>query len=546
MNGAEILCELLRRYQASPIFGNPGSTEAPFLDALDGEKEPEYILGLHESVAVGMADGLARATRKPAVVSVHTSVGTMNALGHIYNAFRDETPLIVIAANKETRLLGRDCFCEVNDLAAMTDQVCKWSWEVCSVEQIPMAVNRAFKVAHYPPQGPVFLSIPEDVLRQELPDAELHIHNLSEKVVYQANDEIIKVAAEKLRNTKKPLLIVGNQVGRENAVAEAVALAESFKIPVLDEDDINLTNVNFPHDHPLYHGYLHPDHPLLKSADLIFGLGNRMFLEFSWDRRIRLNPQVPTIHMNVSPWEVSKNQVITVPIISGIKQGLVNLMTELRVESKRSLPVAPTATKGWTGEFNVQNNLNSSQVGEVLHYIYHHYPVVIVDQSISCSRELLNAIKYNRPDSLYRTAGGCLGWAVAAGMGVALGNPGGRVISIIGDGGFMFAPQALWTAAHYQIPLTIVLLNNQGYSISNFMKKVSDINKYPGILEQPSIDICQLAAAQGITARRAGNPRELAEHLITSLNSPGPVLVEAVFAEETIAADLVSKSKKNE
>ena len=301
--------------------------------------------------------------------------------------------------------------------------------------------------------------------------------------------------------------------------------------------------MNFPHDHSLYHGYLQPEHPLLESADLIFGLGNRMFFEFSWDRTIKMNPQVSIIHMNTDPWEISKNKVVSVPIISGIKLGLTKLLAELGVESKPSLTVTHKAQEGLPDKFREEKNLTLEHLAEVLHFIYHNYPVTIVDQSVSHSRKLLQTIKYTRPGSLFRTSGGCLGWAVAAGMGVALGKTGGRVISIIGDGGFMFAPQALWTAAHYNIPITIIILNNLGYSIYRFMDKVNDSNRIPGILEQPAINFCQLSAGQGITARRATCPSELVEHLTTSLNNSKPMVIEAFLSKETISAEIASMKK---
>src|SRR5512139_2033089 len=247
MKGARAFLECLKMEGVKYIFGNPGTTEVPLLDALCRFPEITYVLTLQESVAVGMADGYTKGGGQLGVVNVHTAVGTANTIGGIFVASIGKSPIVVAIANKDMRILGRNSFCEVPDLPGLTRQFTKWSWEVRTAERIPEDMLRGIKVAATFPRGPVFLSFAEDML-----DAEIEVESpvstrLKSRLSFQGNEEEIRRAAQLLLSAENPLFIAGNEVASSGAYCEGVELAELLGLPVMSEGRESWAFLNFPH-----------------------------------------------------------------------------------------------------------------------------------------------------------------------------------------------------------------------------------------------------------------------------------------------------------
>src|SRR4030042_1818024 len=254
MKGAQVFLECLKMEGIKYIFGNPGTTEVALLDALVEFSEMTYILTLQEGVAVGMADGYTRGGGTIGVVNVHTALGTANTIGGIYSASIEKSPVLLTIANKDMRILGRNSFSEVQDLCAMTRQFTKWSWEVPRADRIPEALLRGIKIATTFPQGPVFLSFTEDLLKEEIDVETLTSRRPKSPLSFQGNEEEIRRAAPLLLGAEEPLLIAGNEVAKSGAFYEVVELAECLGSPVMSEGREALATLNFPHTHPLFRG----------------------------------------------------------------------------------------------------------------------------------------------------------------------------------------------------------------------------------------------------------------------------------------------------
>src|SRR3989339_2216141 len=264
--GAETLLACLKNEGVKYVFGNPGTTEVAILDALVDTPEIEYILTLHESVAVAMADGYARVGGGVGFVNVHTALGLSNAIGGLYGAHIDGIPLLLTIANKDSRILGRGVFSEVDDICAMARQFTKWSWQVLRPENIAEDITRAFKIATTPPTGPVFLSIPEDFLARKInikipPSQRFHA-----KPRLCPNPEDIKKAVQLLFAAKRPVMIAGNEIARTEALSQAIELAELLGIPVFTEGRQSLAYLNFPNMHPLFQGAFETQPALVRTA----------------------------------------------------------------------------------------------------------------------------------------------------------------------------------------------------------------------------------------------------------------------------------------
>ena len=547
MKGARAFLECLKLEGVKYIFGNPGTTEVPLLDALCDFPEITYVLTLQESVAVGMADGYTRAGGDVAVVNVHTSVGTANTIGGVYTASIAKSPVVVAIANKDMRILGRNSFCEVPDLPGMTRQFTKWSWEVRRAERIPEDVLHGIKVATTFPRGPVFLSFAEDML-----DAEIEVEGFvstrpQSRLSFQGNEEEIRKAAHLLLSAETPLFISGNEVAGSGAFYEAVELAELLSMPVMTEGRESWASLNFPHTHPLFRGGYDSKSSYAKKADVVLGIGCKMFVDSNFSPIPDIPPQAKIIHFHSDPSEIGRRYPEEVSVLCETRSGMKALLHILRPLVTGDLKSRfQKRMERLRGEKEAEREEREKIVREHWDDVPIHLTrlvrelnqaldkdAIIVDEAARSSRTLLKFYDFEVPGTFHRSVGGYLGWGGPAALGVKLANPGRQVISLVGDGSFLFSIQNLWTAAKYHIPVVVVICNNREYravkeTCVQYKGAGAEKRVFPATeIKDPDIEFCRLAEGFGVWARKIVHPEEI-----------GPALKEALSLGKAAVLDV--------
>ncbi len=550
MKGAEAFLECLKMEGIKYIFGNPGSTEAALLDALVESPEITYILALQESVAVGMADGYTRGGGKIGVVSVHTAVGTANCIGGIYNASIENSPVLITIGNKDSHILGRNSISEIQDLTGLTRQFTKWSWEVLRAKKIPEDLLRGVKIATTFPQGPVFLSFTEDILKEEI-DVE-HLTSMRPKspLSFQGNEEEINKAAQLLLDAKRPLFIAGNEVAKSDAFYEAVELAELLGAPVMSEGRESLATLNFPHTHPLFRGIFEPQSPYVKKADVVLGIGCKMFV----DTRYSISPEIPKdakiIHFHSDPYEIAKIYPEEISALCHTKSGIKALIQALKPlltrDIKMGIKERTEKLKREKGEQDVEKEKEIQEnwdkepiclprlIRELNQTV--DKDAIIVDEAIQSSRTLLRFYDFEVPGTYYRSSAVALGWGVPSALGVKLANPKRQVIAFVGDGSFLFSIQSLWTAAKYNIPVIVIVCNNRQYkTVRDACIKYNGISAKTGTfvasdIKEPDVEFCRLAEGFGVWAKKIIHPEQIKSCLTEALSLGKPAVLDVRIA----------------
>lgn len=546
LTGREAFFEVARSEGVKYLFANPGTTELQIFDELaEGQTGVELILALQEAAAVAAADGYAQATRRPSLVNLHIAPGVANGLGNLFNAHWGRSPVVLTAGNQTTKQIFQEPMLAA-DLVRMTEQFCKWAYEVKRAEDVGPALRRAFKVAASPPTGPVFVSIPWDYLDEggevELAPPSHIAHGMP------GDPAAIAQAAQRLLDAERPMIMAGDEVGRAGAVAELVALAELVGARVVGEQ--LHSRLNFPMDHPLWQGMLAPTYtlvrPVLEQADVVFAIGATLFAPFFPSPVHPIPPEVELIHAHVDDYEIAKTfpvslgirgevratlQALVREIESRIKPGRESVLRrrgaeigEQRAAAVASLRDAVTAQVSATP---LPPIAACAQIVEAL-----DGPASIVDEAVTNSYALRLNLRQRDPDSYFFFRGGGLGWGIPAAAGVKLAQPERQVVAVVGDGATLYVPQALWTLAHHDIPATIVILNNGGYYILKAQLlgmggKAAKYERYPGMdIAEPAVDFMALAQAFGVPAERVEKGSEVAPAVRKALASGGPAVVE--------------------
>lgn len=550
LRGQDLFMELLRAEGVDVVFGNPGTTESPFMDALQDYPEFRYVLCLQESVAVAAADGYARASGKIGFANVHIAPGVANSLSMLYDAYRGGTSLVVNAGQADTHLLHGDPHLS-GDLVRMTQQYTKYSAEVLHLSQLPAMVRRAFKTAAEPPLGPSFLSLPWNVCDEEL-DYEPRPAPPSYNRV-RPDPEGVARAADLLAAAKAPIMLVGDRVADAQATGEAVVLAELIGARVYA---VTFSAVNFPSSHPQFLGLLNSNsaatRDLLQSADVVLAVGCNLFPQFVYLGAPLLDPTTTLIHLDSSAAEIDKNVPTEVGLIADPRAGLSDLgvaVEALQTPSSRAAAVerrnAGAAAKARQNEAfarELQVNWDKSPIHPTRlgHEIAQALPAegVLVDEGITSTGPLQSAGSqrpgsvYDRPGHYFKIRGGAIGWGVGAAVGVSVARPGQPVVAVIGDGSSMYSIQGLWTAAHERLPITYVICNNHMYRILklnllNFMNELKRPSAFVGMdIREPDLDFAALASAFGLRSERVANPDDLGAALERAIASGGPSVVD--------------------
>ena len=545
LSGKQAFLQILKDEGVDTMFGNPGTTELPLMDGLVREPGIRYVLALQEAVAISMADGYAQASGKLGVVNVHTSPGLGNAMGMLYDAHEAGTPLLVTAGQHDQAMNLTEPILW-SDLPPVARPYVKWSHEITRLEDLPRAVRRAAKTAMAHPTGPVFISLPVDVLNAERELDLLQRTRVAPRV--RGDRTAIEAAGDLLAKASRPILIAGDAVAHGDALAEMAQLAEVLGAPVYTE--CVPSTCSFPFTHPLYHGPFprlgQPIRQLLMQHDLLFSVGGDLFT-LSLPSDVEPMPEgLPLIHLDLDPWEIGKNYPAKVAIQGDPKATLPDLAEALR---RRLSPDAVKAAKARTEEMGKARLAKIADLRKMAQSEAGRTPItplslvasvadavpddaVVVDESISSGAGLRELLKPRDPKGFYGLRGGGIGWGLPAALGIKLAQPGRPVVALVGDGSAMYTIQSLWTAAHDSIPVVYVIFNNASYRILKqrtlALKGFSaEDDQYVGMdLVNPRIDYVGMAKALGVPGEMVEKGVDIGAAVKRGLASGGPYLVD--------------------
>ena len=548
ITGSSIFLSLLKDEGVTHLFGNPGTTELPLMDALKDHPDLTYVLGLQESVVVTMADGFARASGKLAACNVHVAPGLGNAMGAIYNAKFTGAPLLITAGQQEqghglTEPLLYD------PLVPIAAPLVKWATEITRLEDMPRIVRRAAKIATTPRTGPVFLSLPGDVLNDEK-GVDLGRSTRVDCLNRPTDDVLAKLAA-RLVTAERPALLVGHEVVTSDAFEEVSRLAEVLGAPAYQQTVPY--GAHFPSEHPAFMGALSRDQKqvrdVLAEHDLLIVAGADVLRMSVWSETDPLPPDLPLIHLGQLDWEMGKNYPAEIAIRADLKSTVKALTSVLEesggapLRAKATERLAAVADRNWLAKCERRRSSANAKstvqpvAGEwLMMQVVDALPedAVLVNEGLTSAASLLDMLPFRDKDGFHAFASGGIGWAIAAAIGIQLARPERPLVAVIGDGSAMYTIQALWTAAHLNLPITYVIPNNQGYRIlKQRLLAFHGNDNFVGMdLEDPPIDFCGLARSLGLEARRIKEPGEIGEALKTAIDGRRPTLIEVMVERD--------------
>jgi len=507
---------LLRAFKIQKVFGNPGSTELLFLS--DWPDDIDYVLGLQEASVIGMADGYAQATRNAGFVNLHSAAGVGNALGNVYTAHRNQTPLVITAGQQARSILPLQPFLYAERASEFPRPYVKFSVEPARAEDVPAAIARAYYVAMQPPCGPTFVSVPIDDWTH--PTQAMDARDISRELGPDAG--AMKALAAALAASKRPALVVGPAVDRAQAVDLMVRLVEKTKAAVWVSPFS--PRCSFPERHPQFAGFLHASPAQLSDAlrghDVVVVIGAPVFT-FHVEGHASIFDGATSIFQITDDPTAAAVTPLGASIIATMKPALTMLIdllpeTGRAMPAGRALPAAPRAADPIPVEF-------------LLHALSEAMPddAALVEEAPSHRPALQKFMPMRGQDSFYTMASGGLGYGLPASVGIALGRPNIRTVCLVGDGSAMYSIQALWSAAQRKLPLTVVVINNAGYGAMRSFSQVMQVRNVPG-LDLPGIDFVRIAQGLGCDAVRVTKSSELASALERGLAHHGVNLIEVM------------------
>ena len=510
---------LMRELGMTTIFGNPGSTELPLFR--DFPADFRYVLGLQESVVVGMADGYAQATGNAAVVNLHSAAGVGHAMGNIFTAYRNRTPMVITAGQQARSILPFEPFLFASEAAKLPEPYVKYAVEPARGEDVPLAIARAYYLAMQEPCGPTFVSIPVD-------DWDKPTDAIPPRTVSRALHPDQALAAEiagMLDRSERPVFVVGFGVDRNNAWDEVVALAERHQALVWVSP--MSSRCSFPERHPLFAGFLPPMREqivkLLDGHDLIVALGAQVFTYHIEGFGPHIPPGSSLVQIvddpNVAAWTP-----LGTTLVSNVRHGVAAIL-------ERSSPPGRPAPRGRVAPPRVGTEAGLS-IPFLMQTLSDLRPPdsIIVEESPSSRKTMQAYLPIERPQSFFTCASGGLGHSMPAAVGFALArSKNQRVIGLFGDGSAMYSIQSLWSAADLQLPMTIVIVNNGGYAALSEFTAHFNIKQLIGT-KLPGLDFVGLAKAMGCGGARVERAEDLRAALTDALQSSRPFVLDVVVA----------------
>jgi benzoylformate decarboxylase len=550
MSGAEVnritgrsaFLSVLKDEGVSHLFGNPGTTELPIMHALKDHPDLTYVLGLQESIVVAMAEGFSRASGKLSACNVHVAPGLGNAMGALYNAKFTGTPMILTAGQQEqghglTEPLLYD------PLVPIAQPLVKWAAEINRLDDLPRIVRRAAKIALTPPTGPVFISLPGDILNDE---GAIELGGRTRvEAAGRPSDETLARLADRLLAAKKPVIVAGHEVQSGDALAEAARFAEVLGAPVYQQTVP--WGAHFLSEHPAFMGALTREQAEVRDAlsdyDLLVCLGADVLRMSVWSEVDPLPEGMAIVQISQRDWELGKNYATELAIRSDLKETLkaLNPLLETKGGAARAEAAAAAlealADRNWTAQRAAlrEKTLAAADREPVDPALLMLRAVealpedaVVVDEGITTSRALLKFLPFRDSNCFYGLSSGGIGWGIAAAVGIQLAHPDRPLLAVIGDGSAMYSIQALWTAAHLKLPITYVIGNNASYRIlKQRLLAFHGNDQFVGMdFSDPPIDFTGLAQSLGMTARRITDPAEIGPAVEAAMASGGPNLLD--------------------
>jgi benzoylformate decarboxylase len=569
----EATYELLRRLGLTTIFGNPGSTEEPFLKNYPSDFH--YVLALQEASAVAMADGYAQATKKPVLVNLHTSVGTGNGMGNLIGAYMNKTPLIILSGQQTREMLVGETYLTNVEETTLPKPWVKWSYQPARAEDVPAAIMRAYAVALQPPAGPVFLSVPLDdwdkpalgsavartVSTRVAPDPK-RLNTFADKIrtarnpvlIYGPDLEkaggwdigisfaeklqapvVLSPFADKLRTARNPVLIYGPDLEKAGGWDIGISFAEKLQAPVVLSPFAD--RVSFPVTHPQFQGSLPPAiGPLcerLRGFDLAIVIGAQVFRYYPYVAGSYLPDETELLQITSDPNEAATafvgDSILGDPQLA--LEALIDLVPKSPQREWPPLRLPP---------FKVSSGAGPLFANEAFSTLAESRPAetILVAESTSNQTELLTTWPITTPGSYFSFASGGLGWGAPAAVGIALAlNAQGvkrPVVAVIGDGAFQYSIQCLYTAAQHKLPVVFVVPRNGEYGVLKDFAVLEESPNVPG-LDLPGLDIPYLAAGFGCHAVVAKSKSELNQAFVAALGANGPTVITVPIEPEVRA-----------
>jgi benzoylformate decarboxylase len=544
ITGRSAFLALLKDEGITHLFGNPGTTELPIMHALKDHPDLTYVMAMQESLVVAIADGYSRASGRLVACNVHVAPGLGNAMGSLYNAQFTGTPMILTAGQQEQGhgLMEPLLF---GPLVRMAEPLVKWAVEVTRLEDLPRIVRRAAKIATTPPTGPVFISLPGDILNAEAGIELGRSTRIDTRV--KPSDEALQALAQRILKAERPVIIAGDEIVKSDALKEAAGLAATLGCPAYQQSAPY--GSHFLSESPCFLGALTRSQTqvreVLSPYDLMIVLGAdplRMSVHSETDP---LPQGMPVVQVGLVDWDIAKNFGAEIALKADVRETLRALIPALKsaggaaLEALARQRIAALASRNWTA--------NRAKAVEKISKASDRSPIdpewltlqlveampgnaILVDEALTSSRQVLALRPYRDRYDFHALASGGIGWGVPASVGVSLANPDRPVVCFSGDGSAMYSIQALWTAAHHKLPLTVVIANNGGYRIiKQRLLSFHGDDHFVGMdFADPSVDFVGIAKSLGLEATRITEAKDVAPILKSAFSRPGAKLIEVM------------------
>jgi len=544
ITGRSAFLALLKDEGITHLFGNPGTTELPIMHALKDHPDLTYVMAMQESLVVAIADGFSRASGRLVACNVHVAPGLGNAMGSLYNAKFTGTPMILTAGQQEQ---GHGLMEPVlyGPLVQMAEPLVKWAVEVTRLEDLPRIVRRAAKIATTPPTGPVFISLPGDILNSEAGIDLGRSTRVDTRV--KPSDEALQALTQRILKAQRSVIIAGDEIVKSNALQEAAALAATLGAPAYQCS--TPYGAHFLSENPCFMGALSrlqkQVREVLSPYDLMIVLGADP-LRMSVHSEVDPMPDgLGIVQIGLVDWDLAKNYGAEIALKADVKETLRALVPALKaaggaaLETRAREGIAELASKNWTakrkaiveqiakagGKSPIDPDFLTLQMVEAM-----PDNAILVDEGLTSGRQLLALRPHRDRYGYHALASGGIGWGLPASVGVSLANPQRPVVCFSGDGSAMYSIQALWTAAHHKLPLNVVIANNGGYRIiKQRLLAFHGDDHYVGMdFADPPVDFAGIATALGLEAIRISDASELKPKLSSAFGRPGAKLIEVM------------------
>src|SRR6202790_2761696 len=544
ITGRSAFLALLKDEGITHLFGNPGTTELPIMHALKDHPDLTYVMAMQESLVVAIADGYSRASGRLVACNVHVAPRLGNAMGSLYNAQFTGTPMILTAGQQEQ---GHGLMEPVlyGPLIRMAEPLVKWAVEVTRLEDLPRIVRRAAKVATTPPTGPVFISLPGDILNSEAGIDLGRSTRVDTRVI--PSDEALQALVARILKSQRPAIIAGDEIVKSDALQEAAALAAALGCPAYQQSAPY--GAHFLSESPCFMGALSRAQKqvreVLSSYDLLIVLGADPLRMSVHSETEPLPDGMPIVQIGLVEWDLAKNFGAEIALKADVKETLRALVPALKsaggaaLEARAKQGIAKRKSKNWTvRRAAVVEQISKAKDRSPIDPDYLALQVVeaipenaiLVDEGLTSARQILALRPHRDRYGYHALASGGIGWGLPASVGVSMANPHRPVVCYSGDGSAMYSIQALWTAAHHKLPLTVVIVNNGGYRIiKQRLLAFHGDDHYVGMdFADPKVDFTGMAKSLGMEATRITEPGDIAPALVSAFGRPGAKLIEVV------------------